>query len=61
MVPTLSRIHSSRATIPGDIIMWYLRWYLRLISFTHMAEMAIEGGLAIDASCISYGRKTRSF
>ena len=38
---------------PGDIIMWCVRWYLRYpISFTHMAEMAVERGLAIDASCI---------
>ena len=30
-----------------------MRWYLRYpISFTHMAEMAVERGLAIDASCI---------
>jgi IS6 family transposase len=33
--------------------MWCVRWYLRYpISFAHMAEMAIERGLAIDASCI---------
>ena len=38
---------------PGDIIMWCVRWYLRYpISFTHMAEMAVERGLPIDASCI---------
>ena len=38
---------------PGDIIMWCVRWYLRYpISFAHMAEMAVERGLAIDASCI---------
>src|SRR4030095_6240482 len=38
---------------PGDIIMWCVRWYLRYpISFTHMAEMANERGLSIDASCI---------
>ena len=31
---------------PGDIIMWCVRWYLRYpISFTQMAEMAIERGL----------------
>jgi len=37
----------------GDIIMWCVRCYLRYpISFAHMAEMAIERGLAIDASCI---------
>ena len=31
---------------PGDIIMWCVRWYLRYpISFTHMAEMAVERGL----------------
>jgi transposase-like protein len=34
---------------PGDIIMWCVRWYLRYpISFMHMAEMAVERGLAID-------------
>jgi transposase, IS6 family len=33
--------------------MWCVRWYLRYpISFEHMAEMAIERGLVIDASCI---------
>ena len=33
--------------------MWCVRWYLRYpISFTHMAEMAVERGLAIDGSCI---------
>ena len=33
--------------------MWCVRWYLRYpISFTHMAEMAVERGMAIDASCI---------
>ncbi len=38
---------------PGDIIMWCVRWYLRYpISFTHMAEMAAERGLLINASCI---------
>ena len=38
---------------PGDIILWCVRWYLRYpISFVHMAEMANERGLSIDASCI---------
>ena len=38
---------------PGDIILWCVRWYLRFpISFAHMAEMAIERGLFIDANCI---------
>ena len=33
--------------------MWCVRWYLPYpISFTYMTEMAVERGLAIDASCI---------
>src|SRR4051812_7883562 len=32
---------------------WRLRWYLRHpISLTHMTEMAVERGVAIDGSCI---------
>jgi transposase-like protein len=38
---------------PGDIILWYVRWYLRCpISFAHMAEMTLERGLPIRSSCI---------
>lgn len=37
----------------GDIIRWCVRWYLRYpFLFTDMAEMAVERGLSIDASCI---------
>ena len=38
---------------PGDIILWCVRWYLRFpISFAQMAEMALERGVFIHASCI---------
>jgi transposase-like protein len=38
---------------PGDIIMWCVRWYLRYpISGAQMAEMTVERGLAISASCV---------
>lgn len=38
---------------PGDIILWWVRWYLRLpISFAHMADMALERGLRIHSGCI---------
>ena len=38
---------------PGDIILWCVRWYLRYpISVAQMAEMTVERGLAISASCV---------
>jgi transposase, IS6 family len=38
---------------PGDIILGCVRWYLRYpISAAQMAEMTVERGLAINASCI---------
>jgi IS6 family transposase len=37
----------------GDMILWWMRWYLRYpISFAQLAEMAAERGLAITARCI---------
>jgi len=45
----------------GEIILWCVRWYLRYpLSAAQMAEMTVERGLAISASCVwrwvqSYG------
>src|SRR3954465_4037280 len=53
MLPTTASNQFKGRHYPWDIIMWCVRWYLRYpISFTLMAEMANERGLAIDASCI---------
>jgi hypothetical protein len=38
----LMAAHRICPPIPGDIILWCVRWYLRFpISFAHMAEMAL--------------------
>ena len=37
----------------GEIILLAVRWYLRYpLAYQHVAEMLVERGLAVDASCI---------
>src|SRR5262245_4384704 len=52
------------APLPGDIILWCVRWYLRLpISYAHMAEMALVRGLLTHSSriCRAKQRQARAY
>jgi transposase-like protein len=38
---------------PGEVILLCVRWYLRYpLAYEHVAELLLERGVAIDASCI---------
>ena len=38
---------------PGEVILLAVRWYLRYpLSYEHVAEMMVERGIGVDASCI---------
>ena len=38
---------------PGEVILLYVRWYLRYpLAYEHVAEILAERGLTVDASCI---------
>jgi hypothetical protein len=38
---------------PGEVILLCVRWYLRYpLAYQHVAELLLERGVAVDASCI---------
>src|SRR5499433_2444688 len=38
---------------PGEVILLCVRWYLRYpLAYEHVAELLLERGVAVDASCI---------
>ena len=38
---------------PGEVIILCVRWYLRYpLSYEHVAELVVERGVDVDASCI---------
>jgi IS6 family transposase len=38
---------------PGEVILLCVRWYLRYpLAYEHVAELLLERGVALDASCI---------
>src|SRR5262252_5709138 len=38
---------------PGELILLCVRWYLRYpLAYEHVAEIIMERGIAVDASCI---------
>ena len=39
--------------LPGEVILLCVRWYLRYpLAYQHVAELLLERGVAVDASCI---------